>query len=53
MPGAVDELHTLRWELHFPLFPNEHVLFKTKDDGFGGTGLDRILAASGVRSIPI
>lgn len=53
MPGAVDEPHTPGWELHFPPLPGEHVVRKSEDDGFDGTGLDKLLAASGVRTIAI
>ena len=53
MPGAVDEPHTPGWGLHFAPLPGEHVVRKTGDDGFDGTGLNQLLAASGVSAIAI
>lgn len=53
MPGAVDEPYTPGWELHFPPLAGEHVVRKTEDDGFDGTGLNELLTASGVRTMAI
>ncbi|MDH4986566.1 isochorismatase family protein [Aminobacter anthyllidis] len=53
MPGAVDEPHMPGWELHFPPLAGEHVVRKTEDDGFDGTGLNELLTASGVRTMAI
>lgn len=51
--GAVDEPHTSGWELHFTPRPGEHIVRKELDDGFDGTGLDDLLAASGVETVAI
>jgi nicotinamidase-related amidase len=51
--GAVDEPHTPGWELHFTPRPGEHIVRKSEDDGFDGTGLDDLLVASGVETIAI
>ncbi|MGG6893160.1 isochorismatase family protein [Rhizobium sp. BR 315] len=52
-PGAVDEPFQPGWELHFPPRPGERVVRKAEDDGFEGTDLDGILAASGVHDLAI
>ncbi|WP_395448539.1 isochorismatase family protein [Aminobacter sp. UC22_36] len=53
MPGAVDEPHRPGWELHFAPLPGEHVVRKTGDDGFDGTGLNELLAASSASVLAI
>jgi nicotinamidase-related amidase len=52
-PGAVDEPHRPGWELHFPPLAGESVVRKTEDDGFDGTSLHDLLAASGVQAVAL
>jgi streptothricin hydrolase len=52
-PGAADEPATPGWALQMEPGPGEKVIRKTTDDGFDGTGLGDVLAASGVRRLAI
>ncbi|MFI6054608.1 isochorismatase family protein [Streptomyces violascens] len=54
-PGADDEPHTPGWELHHPIEagPTEVVIRKTKDDGFAGTSLGRLLTETGIRALAV
>lgn len=54
-PGAADEPGSPGWRIHAPLepLPGERVLRKTRDDGFDGTPLERLLANHGVVRLAI
>jgi streptothricin hydrolase len=52
-PGEADEPGTPGWALHLMPAAGEKVIRKTTDDGFEGTGLGDVLAASGVRRLAI
>lgn len=52
-PGTVDEPHRPGWALHFPPLADESVVRKTTDDGFDGTPLHRLLAASAVQTVAL
>jgi streptothricin hydrolase len=52
-PGTEDEPGTPGWALYVEPAPGEIVLRKTKDDGFEGTDLGDILAASRIRRLAI
>lgn len=52
-PGTVDEPHRPGWALHFPPLTNENVVRKTTDDGFDGTPLHGLLAASAVQTVAL
>lgn len=54
-PGADDEPHTPGWELHHAVEagPAEVVVRKPRDDGFEGTWLGDLLAASGAKALAV
>lgn len=52
-PGEPDELGTPGWALHVEPDAGEKVIRKVTDDGFEGTGLDAVLAASGIGRLAI
>ncbi|PJN39461.1 streptothricin hydrolase [Streptomyces sp. CB02959] len=54
-PGTVDAPRTPGWELHLPVEPGprEHVVRKTEDDGFAGTGLGALLTGAGVTELAV
>ncbi|WP_406092595.1 isochorismatase family protein [Streptomyces sp. NBC_01013] len=54
-PGAGDEPHTPGWALHLPVEPGpaEHVIRKTRDDGFAGTSLGDLLTGAGVEAVAV
>jgi nicotinamidase-related amidase len=52
-PGTADEPHQPGWDLHFPPLAGECVVRKTADDGFDGTSLHDLLAASAVQSVAL
>jgi nicotinamidase-related amidase len=52
-PGTADETHQPGWVLHFPPLAGESVVRKTADDGFDGTSLHDLLAASAVQTIAL
>jgi streptothricin hydrolase len=51
--GEPDEPGTLGWALHIAPAAGERTIRKTEDDGFQGTGLAGILAASHIRRLAI
>ncbi len=52
-PGTTDEPHQPGWTLHFPALSGESVVRKTADDGFDGTSLHGLLAASAVQTVAL
>jgi streptothricin hydrolase len=52
-PGTEDEPHTLGWALYLKPAPGEIAIRKATDDGFEGTDLGEILAASRIRRLAI
>ncbi|MBA8876387.1 isochorismatase family protein [Phyllobacterium myrsinacearum] len=51
--GTADEPNTDGWQLFFALKPGEHVVRKSRDDGFDGTELEALLTGYGLRSLAI
>lgn len=52
-PGTADEPHQPGWALHFPALAGESVVRKAADDGFDGTSLRDLLAASAVQTVAL
>lgn len=52
-PGTVDEPGQLGWALYLPPEPAELVIRKTRDDGFQGTDLGRVLIGHQVSRLAI
>ncbi|AKU17886.1 isochorismatase family protein [Luteipulveratus mongoliensis] len=51
--GSPDEPHAPGWALEVPVRNGEPVFRKSSDDGFAGTGLERVLRANGVTTVSI
>ena len=51
--GTADEPHQPGWALYFPPLPGESVVRKTADDGFDGTSLHDLLAASATQAVAL
>ncbi len=52
-PGTIDEPHQPGWILHFAPLADEIIVRKTADDGFDGTLLHCLLAASAVQTVAL
>jgi nicotinamidase-related amidase len=52
-PGEPDEPGTPGWALHIAPAAGERIIRKSEDDGFHGTGLAGVLAASHIRRLAI
>lgn len=51
--GTLDEPGSPGWQLALPVQREDLVIRKTSDDGFAGTGLDRVLAEHGAACLAV